>query len=128
MPVEILFLVSKQAGTGEFVLPLVPTTKWPFLGSLATSVAEVTNIVTGGTKNNLPPGLVTSPKATFLETPRVITESTIQDGKSKEENHNGPVDTAQERFSLGLWCPHKYEKQIVLKFMVFWQFDLASLN
>ncbi|TRZ17034.1 hypothetical protein HGM15179_010128 [Zosterops borbonicus] len=90
--------------------------------------AEVTSIVAGGTKNNLPPGLVTSPKATFLETPRVVTEFTIQDGKSKEEDHNGPVDTAQEIFSLGLWCPDKYEKQIVLKFMVFWQFDLASLS
>lgn len=100
-------------------MPLVPTTRCPFLGSLATTLAEVTSIVAGGTKNNPLPALVTSPKATLLETPRVVTEFTIQDGKSKEENHNDPVDTAQERFSLGLWCPNKHEKQIVLKFMVF---------
>lgn len=113
-----------QAGTGEFVLPLIPTPKCPFLGSLATTSAEATRIVAGDT-NITPTQAVHLPKN---HSPGDPTESIIQDEKSKEENHNGPVDTAQGRFSLGLWCSHKHAKQIVLKSMVFWQFDLASLS
>lgn len=58
-----------QVGTGEFVLPPVPTPKCPFLGSLATTLAEVTSIVADGTKHNLLPGELA---------PRVITETITQ--------------------------------------------------
>lgn len=119
-----------QARTSEFVSPLVPSPKRPFLGSLATTSAVVTSSGAGGTKCNPPAGLLaTSPKSQSTGESGCGHEIPVLPGwKVLGRKPYPPADIAQERFNLGMWCSHKQEKQIVLKFMAFWQFELASLS
>lgn len=119
-----------QAGTGEFVLPLVPTPEYPSLGSLATTWAVVNSTRAGSTKCNPTAGLLaTSPKSQSTGDPTCgHWVSVLPKWKVLGRKPCPPVDTAQESFNLGPWCSHKHENQIILKFMAFWQFKLASLS
>lgn len=91
------------------------------------STSRVSSTGAGGTKFN--PQLGCWPWASLPQPPMYGHQvPVLPEWKVLGKKPYSSVDAAQERINPGPWCSFKHEKQIIQKFMAFWQFELAFLS